>query len=65
LFALILELKPGFQYERIATFIFGAVTIIDAGPVDTPAMLGFESDDCDRDFEMILNRGAPFPSRRL
>jgi hypothetical protein len=61
-FALVLELKPGFQNDRIATFIFGAMTamtiIIDAGPVDSPATLGFESDDCDRDFEMVVSRGA-------
>jgi len=58
-FALVLELKPGFQNERIATFVFGAMTIIiDAGPADSTATLGFESDDCDRDFEMVVSRGA-------
>src|SRR5215831_2741389 len=58
-FALVLELKPGFQNECIATFIFGVITIIfDVGPVDSPATLGFESDDCDRDFEMVVSRGA-------
>jgi hypothetical protein len=58
-FAFVLELKPGFQKERIATFIFGVMPIIiDAGPVDSPATLGFESDDCDRDFEMVVSRGA-------
>ena len=58
-FPLVLELKPGFQNERLATFIFGAMTIIiDAGPADSPATLGFESDDCDRDFEMVVSRGA-------
>jgi predicted enzyme related to lactoylglutathione lyase len=58
-FASILELKPGFQDERIATFIFGAMTmIIDAAPVDSPATIGFESDDCDRDFERVVSRGA-------
>ena len=58
-FASILELKPGFQNERIATFIFGAMTIIiDASPADSPATLGFESDDCDRDFERVVSRGA-------
>jgi hypothetical protein len=25
---------------------------------DSPATLGFESDDCDRDLEMVLSRGA-------
>jgi catechol 2,3-dioxygenase-like lactoylglutathione lyase family enzyme len=58
-FALVLELKPGFQNEHIATFIFGAMTIIiDAGPADSAATLGFESDDCDRDFERVVSLGA-------
>ncbi len=58
-FALVLELKRGFQNEHIATFIFGAMTIIiDAAPADSPATLGFESHDCDRDFEMVVSRGA-------
>src|SRR5215831_1775965 len=58
-FALVLDLKTGFQNERIATFIFGAMTIIiDAGPADSPATLGFESDDCDRDFRAVVERGA-------
>jgi len=57
--ASVLELNSGFQNERIATFIFGAMTvIIDAGPADSPATLGFESDDCDRDFERVVSRGA-------
>jgi hypothetical protein len=51
---LVLELKPGFQNERIARFVFDAMTIIiDAGPADAPATLGFESDDCDRDFCLL------------
>ena len=58
-FALVLDLKPGFQNERIATFIFGAMTIIiDAGPADSPATLGFESGDCDQDFRSVVERGA-------
>jgi hypothetical protein len=58
-FALVLELKPAFQNERIATFVFVALTIIiDAGPANSPATLVFESDDCDRDFEMVVSRGA-------
>jgi len=58
-FASILELTAGFHNERIATFIFGAMTIIiDAGPADSAATLGFESADCDRDFERVVSRGA-------
>ena len=63
-FALVLELKPGFQNERIATFIFGVMTIIiDAGPVDSPATLGSKVMTA-----IAISRwswaGAPFPSRR-
>jgi len=58
-FASVLELQPGFEDERIATFTFGAMIVIfDAGSVDAPATLGFESDDCDRDFRAVLERGA-------
>jgi len=58
-FAAILEFHPGFQNERIATFELGAMTvIIDAGSVDTPATLGFQSDDCDRDFLAVIDRGG-------
>ena len=58
-FATVLELKAGFHNERIATFSFDAMTIIiDAAPVDAPATLGFESDDCDRDFQAVIARGA-------
>lgn len=58
-FMTVLELKPGFQNDRIATFVFGAMTvIIDAGRADSPATLGFESDDCDRDFQILVQRGA-------
>lgn len=58
-FATVLELKPGFQNDRIATFIFGSMTIIiDVSSLDAPATLGFESDDCDRDFRAVIARGA-------
>ena len=57
--ATVLELRAGFHNDRIATFPFGAMTIIiDAAPVDAPATLGFESDDCDRDFKAVIARGA-------
>jgi catechol 2,3-dioxygenase-like lactoylglutathione lyase family enzyme len=58
-FTTVLEVRPGFENDRIATFIFGAVTvIIDADPADSPATLGFGSDDCDRDFQIVVRRGA-------
>jgi predicted enzyme related to lactoylglutathione lyase len=53
------QLKPEFQNERMATFSFTAfVLILDAGAIDSHATIGFESDDCDRDFRAVVERGA-------
>lgn len=53
------QLKPGFQNEKMATIEFGSFTLIlDAGESDTVATIGFESEDCDRDFEAVVARGA-------
>jgi catechol 2,3-dioxygenase-like lactoylglutathione lyase family enzyme len=58
-FERILQIHPGFQNERMATFAFNAFTIIvDASSDDAPATMGFESDDCDRDFRAVVERGA-------
>ena len=58
-FETILQAKPGFQNDRLAKLSFDAMTvIIDASSVDAPATLGFESDDCDRDFRAVIERGA-------
>jgi catechol 2,3-dioxygenase-like lactoylglutathione lyase family enzyme len=53
------ELRPQFQNERMATFPFGAfILILDAAETDSPATIGFESGDCDRDFRAVVERGA-------
>jgi catechol 2,3-dioxygenase-like lactoylglutathione lyase family enzyme len=53
------QLKPQFQNDRMATIRFGAfILILDAAEADSPATIGFESDDCDRDFRTVLERGA-------
>ena len=53
------QLKPQFQNDRMATLRFGAfILILDAAEADSPATIGFESDDCDRDFRAVLERGA-------
>jgi catechol 2,3-dioxygenase-like lactoylglutathione lyase family enzyme len=58
-FGRILEVQPGFLNERIATFSLGAMTIIvDAASADAPGTLVFESDDCDADFQAVVDRGA-------
>ena len=53
------QLKPDFQNERMATITFGSfILIMDAAETDTVATIGFESDDCDRDFREVVERGA-------
>ena len=43
----------------MTTFPFGSFTLIfDAGKEDAFATLGFESNDCDRDFRIVVQRGA-------
>lgn len=53
------QLKAEFQNERMATIAFGSfILILDASETDTIATIGFESDDCDRDFRAVMDRGA-------
>jgi catechol 2,3-dioxygenase-like lactoylglutathione lyase family enzyme len=53
------QLKPEFQNDRMATIRFGsAILILDAADADSPATIGFESDDCDRDYSAVVQRGA-------
>lgn len=53
------QLKADFQNERMATLAFGDfIFILDSGDDDSPATIGFESDDCDRDFRAVVGRGA-------
>jgi hypothetical protein len=53
------QLKPQFQNERMATISFGSfILILDAAEEDSPATIGFESRDCDRDSRDVLERGA-------
>lgn len=53
------RLKADFQNERLATFSFGDfILILDAADTDSPATIGFESDDCDQDFREAIERGA-------
>jgi uncharacterized glyoxalase superfamily protein PhnB len=53
------QVHAGFTNDRLATFSFGSFTLIlDAANDDDPATVGFESDDCDRDFRTVAERGA-------
>jgi uncharacterized glyoxalase superfamily protein PhnB len=53
------QVKPESANDRMATCYFGNfVLILDAGDIDTQATIGFESEDCDRDFRAVVERGA-------
>src|SRR5262249_19699655 len=58
-FETIMQIRPAFQNERMATFSLDAMTLIfDVDIDDVSATVGFESDDCDRDFQVVVERGA-------
>lgn len=58
-FEKVLQLHPGFRNERMATFSFNSMTLIfDSAGDDVSVTVGFESDNCDRDFTALLERGA-------
>jgi catechol 2,3-dioxygenase-like lactoylglutathione lyase family enzyme len=53
------RLKADFQNEHLAIFSSGDfILILDAADADSPATIGFESDDCDRDFREVTEHGA-------
>jgi catechol 2,3-dioxygenase-like lactoylglutathione lyase family enzyme len=58
-FETILQVHAEFRNERMATFSFNYLTLIfDSANDDVSATVGFESDDCDRDFRAVVERGA-------
>jgi uncharacterized glyoxalase superfamily protein PhnB len=58
-FDTIMQVRPGFRNQRMATFSFNSMTLIfDHAMDDVSATVGFESEDCDRDFQMVMERGA-------
>ena len=59
-FRTVMNLQPGFRNERMATFSFNnSMTLIfDQADTDVSATVGFESLDCDGDFESVMQRGA-------
>jgi catechol 2,3-dioxygenase-like lactoylglutathione lyase family enzyme len=51
--------EPSVSNERMAIATFGAFTVIfDRGEADSKATLGFESIDCDADYQDAIGRGA-------
>jgi len=58
-FERVLQLQPSFRNEHMATFGLDSITLIfDSSGDDARATVGFESDDCDRDFQTVVDRGA-------
>lgn len=58
-FEKVLQLHPGFRNERMATFSLNSMTLIfDVASDDVSATVGFESDNCGRDFQAVVERGA-------
>lgn len=53
------RVKAQFQNDRMATLSFGDfILILDSADTDSPATIGFESENCDRDFRAVVERGA-------
>jgi catechol 2,3-dioxygenase-like lactoylglutathione lyase family enzyme len=53
------QLRATYRDERMATLPFGELTIIlDASATDTSATVGFDSANCDEDFQAVRARGA-------
>jgi uncharacterized glyoxalase superfamily protein PhnB len=51
--------KPTFQNERMASVPFEPIVlIVDKSDQETETIIGFESEDCDRDFHRLVQRGA-------
>jgi catechol 2,3-dioxygenase-like lactoylglutathione lyase family enzyme len=53
------QAKPTFQNERMASVPLGGFTVFfDVGSADTPITLGFDSKNCDADFDAVIARGG-------
>src|SRR5688500_9493504 len=53
------DVRPTFQNDKMASVPFGEMTIIiDASPADTPMTVGFDSRNCDADFQRVTSRGG-------
>jgi hypothetical protein len=53
------QVVPVVHNERMAWFGFGEFgVILDAAPTDKVVTLGFDSDDCNADYQTVTGRGA-------
>lgn len=51
--------KPSFQNEQLASVSLDPIVfIVEKSDKETETIIGFESDDCDRDFRLLIERGA-------
>lgn len=58
-FEVVWALRPAFQNERMAVFPLGEFAlIVDAADEDSHATIAFASDNCERDFRTVKERGA-------
>src|SRR5574337_1021895 len=58
-FEQVLQVAPVFNNDRMAWLPFGDFgLILDAAPADSALTLGFDSEDCDRDYRALAGRGA-------
>jgi uncharacterized glyoxalase superfamily protein PhnB len=53
------DAKPTFQNEHLASVSLDPIIlIVEKSDKETDTIIGFESDDCDRDFRRLVDRGA-------
>jgi len=58
-FEQVLQVTPVVHNERMAWLGFGEFgVILDVAPADSTLTLGFDSEDCDRDYRTVTSRGA-------
>ena len=51
--------QPDFQNEQMASFRFGSfVLILDRSDQDSPATIGFLTENCDANYKEVVARGA-------
>lgn len=55
----VFEVRPTFKSDRLASISFGPfIVIVDRTDEDQPLTIGFETDNCDRDFNHAVGKGA-------
>jgi len=56
--------KATFQNDQLASVPVGRIVLIlDKSDQETDTIVGFESEDCDRDFQQLVMRGAVTDSK--